>query len=33
VIKQLIPNSGRIMDFPEADIASDHRMIYADFSF
>ena len=33
MMKHHIPNSGRIMDFPEADIASDHRMIYADFSF
>ena len=28
-----VPQSGRIMDFKNADIASDHRMIYADFSF
>ena len=28
-----MPNSGRIIDFKNAEVASDHRMIYADFSF
>ncbi len=33
LMNRYIPASGRVMDFPEGEIASDHRMIYADFSF
>jgi hypothetical protein len=31
--KRFIPKSGWIIDSEESKFASDHRMIYADFSF
>ena len=33
LIEKLVPNSAKIFDGPESALASDHRMIYADFSF